>query len=435
MNRIFYFFTLFLFLLNCSLDTKTNIWTQSENLKSENENIEKRLFVEEEVYEKEFNPTLKIRLKSDFINNSFIKNYLNNNGVVQFDGELKKISKYKFSKISLFDQYQPELLFTNKSTLIFFDDKGTILNFGINKKLIWKKNIYSKNEKKQNPILYFDSNDKILIAADNLAKYYAINLNNGEVLWSKNGIAPFNSQIKIFKDKFFVVDFENILRCFSIKNGQEIWNFKTEKSFIKSQQKLSFVINNDRIIFINTLGDLSSIDINNGNLAWQTPTQSSSIYENYFSLKNSDLISANNTIYFSNNQNEFFAIDERNGVIKWKQNLNSNLRPTFADNLIFTVTLEGYLAAIDSRNGNIVRMTSVLSQIKNYKKKNIKPEGFILGKKNIYLSLNNGRIVVIKILNGKPIDIIKIDNGKISRPYVLNNDMFVVRDNAIIKMN
>ena len=435
MNRIFYFFTLFLFLLNCSLDTKTNIWTQSENLKSENENIEKRLFVEEEVYEKEFNPTLKIRLKSDFINNSFIKNYLNNNGVVQFDGELKKISKYKFSKISLFDQYQPELLFTNKSTLIFFDDKGTILNFGINKKLIWKKNIYSKNEKKQNPILYFDSNDEILIAADNLAKYYAVNLNNGEVLWSKNGIAPFNSQIKIFKDKFFVVDFENILRCFSIKNGQEIWNFKTEKSFIKSQQKLSFIINNDRIIFINTLGDLSSIDINDGNLAWQTPTQSSSIYENYFSLKNSDLISANNTIYFSNNQNEFFAIDERNGVIKWKQNLNSNLRPTFADNLIFTVTLEGYLAAIDSRNGNIVRMTSVLSQIKNYKKKNIKPEGFILGKKNIYLSLNNGRIVVIKILNGKPIDLIKIDNGKISRPYVLNNDMFVVRDNAIIKMN
>ena len=435
MNRILYFFTLFLFLLNCSLDTKTNIWTQSENLKSENENIEKRLFVEKEVYEKEFNPTLKIRLKSDFINNSFIKNYLNNNGVVQFDGELKKISKYKFSKISLFDQYQPELLFTNKSTLIFFDDKGTILNFGIDKKLIWKKNIYSKNEKKQNPILYFDSNDKILIAADNLAKYYAINLNNGEVLWSKNGIAPFNSQIKIFKDKFFVVDFENILRCFSIKNGQEIWNFKTEKSFIKSQQKLSFIINNDRIIFINTLGDLSSIDINDGNLAWQTPTQSSSIYENYFSLKNSDLISANNTIYFSNNQNEFFAIDERNGVIKWKQNLNSNLRPTFADNLIFTITLEGYLAAIDSRNGNIVRMTSVLSQIKNYKKKNIKPEGFIVGKKNIYLSLNNGRIVVIKILNGKPIDIIKIDNGKISRPYVLNNDMFVVRDNAIIKMN
>ena len=347
MNKIFYFLIISLFVFSCSLDTKTNIWTQTENLKSENENIEKELFAKKKVYEKEFNPELKIRLKNNFNSKSFINNYLNNNGLVKFDGELKKISKYKFSKISQFNQYQPELLFTNKNNLIFFDDKGTILNFGINKRLIWKKNIYSKNEKKQNPILYFDSNDKIIIVADNIAKYYALNLNNGELLWSKNSVAPFNSQIKIFKDKFFVIDFENILRCFSIKDGKEIWNFKTEKSFIKSQQKLSFIINNNKLVFINTLGDISSVDISNGNLVWQTPTQSSSIYENYFSLKNSDLISENNTIYFSNNQNEFFALDERNGVIKWKQNLNSNLRPTFVDSMLFTVTLEGYLVAID----------------------------------------------------------------------------------------
>ena len=66
MNKIFYFFILFLFVISCSLDTKTNIWSQPENLKSENENIEKRIFVEEEVYEKEFNPTLKIRLKGNY---------------------------------------------------------------------------------------------------------------------------------------------------------------------------------------------------------------------------------------------------------------------------------------------------------------------------------------------------------------------------------
>ncbi len=195
------------------------------------------------------------------------------------------------------------------------------------------------------------------------------------------------------------------------------------------------MINNNKLVFINTLGDLSSVDIKNGNLIWQTTTQSSSIYENYFSLKNSDLISENNTIYFSNNQNEFFAINEENGSIKWKQNLNSNLRPTFADGLVFTVSLEGYLALLDSRNGNIVRMTNVLNQIKNYRKKNIKPEGFIVAKDKIYLSLNNGRIIIIEILNGKPIDIIKIDNEKISRPYILNGEMFIIRDNAILKLN
>ena len=435
MNKKFYFFIIFLFITNCSLDTKSGIWSQSKDIVSENKNKKEKLFKKAEIYEEEFNTDLKIRLKGDLEKKNSNKNLLNNTGIVKFNGQLKKISKYKFSKIDKFYQYQPELLITKENTLIFFDDKGTVLNFAKNNKLIWKNNVYSKFEKKQKPILYFASNDKILIVTDNLARYYAINVDTGKTIWSKSNIAPFNSQVKIFKDKFFAIDFENVLRCFSIKDGNEIWNFKTEKSFIKSQQKLSFIINNNKIVFINTLGDLTSVDIETGNLVWQTPTQSSTIIENYFSLKNSDLISANNLIFFSNNQNEFFAVDENNGGINWIQNLNSNLRPTFVDGLVFTVTLEGYLVAIDSRNGNIVRMTNVLSIINNYKKKNIKPEGFIISNDKIFLSLNNGRLVVIETLTGKPTDVVKIDSQKISRPYILNNEMFIVRDNAIIKLN
>ena len=435
MNKLFYLLVIFLFLSSCSLDTKSGLWTKTEKLDSENKNLEVKIFEENEIYERELNIDLKIKLRNDFKKNSFINNLSNNNGVVNFDGSIDKIKKFKFSKIDQFDNYQPELLITKNNNLIFFDDKGTVLNFSSDNELIWKNNYYSKREKKLKPILYFAANEKTLIVADSISKYYAININDGKLNWINNNIAPFNSQIKIFKDKFFVVDFENILRCFSIENGKEIWNFKTEKSFIKSQQKLSLIINNNRVIFTNTLGDISSLDIETGNLIWQTPTQSSDIYENYFSLKNSDLISENNTIYFSNNQNEFFAIDQRNGVIKWKQNLNSNLRPTYADNLVFTITLEGYFVAIDSRNGNIVRMTNIINKIKKYKKENIKPIGFIVSQDKVYLSLSNGRLIIIETLTGKPIDIKKIDNEKISRPYVLNNDMYIIKDNAILKLN
>ena len=435
MNKLFYLLVIFLFLSSCSLDTKSGLWTKTEKLDSENKNLEVKIFEENEIYERELNIDLKIKLRNDFKKNSFINNLSNNNGVVNFDGSIDKIKKFKFSKIDQFDNYQPELLITKNNNLIFFDDKGTVLNFSSDNELIWKNNYYSKREKKLKPILYFAANEKTLVVADSISKYYAININDGKLNWINNNIAPFNSQIKIFKDKFFVVDFENILRCFSIENGKEIWNFKTEKSFIKSQQKLSLIINNNRVIFANTLGDISSLDIETGNLIWQTPTQSSDIYENYFSLKNSDLISENNTIYFSNNQNEFFAIDQRNGVIKWKQNLNSNLRPTYADNLVFTITLEGYFVAIDSRNGNIVRMTNIINKIKKYKKENIKPIGFIVSQDKVYLSLSNGRLIIIETLTGKPIDIKKIDNEKISRPYVLNNDMYIIKDNAILKLN
>ena len=446
MNKTFYKLFIILFLSSCSapdwLDTSRGIFGTGEKIINTNDPNQKKIFNNEDIFEKELNVNLKISLKENFNHKSFVNNLTNNNGLVNFNGKLKKVSKYKFKKIKQFEYTQPELYFTESNSIIFFDNKGSIINFNQKSQIIWKKNYYLKQDKKNNPILFFAGNKKTLIVADNLAKYYAINLSDGELLWEKNNSSPFNSQVKIFKDRFFAVDSENVLRCFSIKDGKEIWNYKTDKSFIKSQQKLSLVINNSRVIFINTLGDVSSVDIETGKLLWQTPTQSNQIYESSFSLKNSDLILDKKGIFFSNNKNEFYALDETTGVVLWKQNLNSNLRSTFIENLIFSVTLEGYLAIIDARNGNILRMTNIFERIKKYEKKGLLadrttviPIGFIVSNKNIYISLSNGNLISVDLLTGKSLDVVKIDGEKISRSYIFNNEMFVIRDNAILKLN
>ena len=71
---------------------------------------------------------------------------------------------------------------------------------------------------------------------------YSIDLNNGKVNWSKYSSSSFNSNIKVYKDRFLTIDFDNIIRAISTKDGKELWNFKTDNSFIKSQKKNS--INN-----------------------------------------------------------------------------------------------------------------------------------------------------------------------------------------------
>ncbi len=446
MNKVFYKLLVILFLSSCTapdwIDTSRGIFGTGEKIVNPNDPNQKKIFDEDEVFEKELNVNLKINLKQNFKKNSFVNNLTNNNGLINFDGKLKKVSRYRFKKIKQFEFTQPELYFTELNSIIFFDNKGTIINFDQNSKIVWKKNFYSKSEKKNNPILYFAGNKKILIVTDNLAKYYAINISNGELLWERLNSSPFNSQLKIFKDKFFAVDSENILRCFSLENGKELWNYKTDKSFIKSQQKLSLVISNNRVVFINTLGDVSSVDIETGKLLWQTPTQSNEIYESSFSLKNSDLILDKKGIFFSNNQNEFYALDETTGVVLWKQTLNSNLRSTFIENLIFNVTLEGYLAVLDARNGNILRMTNIFERIKRYEQKGlladrttVLPIGFIVSNKKIYISLSNGKLVSVDLLTGKSLDVVKIDGEKISRPYIFKNEMFVIKDNGILKLN
>ena len=435
-NKFFNFFLVLIILTNCSLNNKSRFWSKSEIVKKQNLEV-KEVYKQPEIYEKEFNLDLRIKINEQAIKNSFINNLTNNNGTVSFKGSLDNISKYKFSKITNFDQYQPDLLLTQNQTLIFFDDKGSVLNFDQESKLLWKTNVYKKKDQKLKPILYFASNDNVLIVVDNISNYYALNINNGKLIWIKENPSPFNSQVKIFKDKFFAVDFENILRCFSIKTGEEIWSYKTDQTLIKSQQKLSLTINkkDKNIYFLNSLGDLTSVDMETGNLNWQTPTKSTDIYESSFMLNNSEIINANNSIYFSNNENEFFSIDVKTGVVKWKQNINSNLRPTFSDNLLFTITIEGYLTILDPRNGNILRMTYILDKIKKAKKNKVYPTGFVVSTEEIYVSLNNGKLIIVDMLTGKSKEILKLSSDKISRPYFLNNKLYIVRNNAILKIN
>ena len=274
-----------------------------------------------------------------------------------------------------------------------------------------------------------------LIVADNLAKYYAIDINSGDLIWEKRNSSPFNSQIKILGNKFYIVDYQNVLRSFLLETGEEIWSVKTESSFIKSQKKLSIAISDDRIFFNNYIGDIGSVDINNGELIWQTPTQKSSIYEGLFFLETSDIVLNNNQIFLSNNRNEFFSINQKNGFVNWKKDINSTLRPSIVDNLIFTVTLDGFLVILEKETGKIIRSTFVFDQIKENKRKNMKPTGFIIGKKNIYLSTDNGQLIIINIMSGKSTSIIKIAGGKISRPYVFSNDLYILKSNSIIKFN
>ena len=436
MNKIFGFFLVLLTFTHCSLNTKSGFWTKNQTIKKEKNLKEKKvteLFKEPEALEKEFNLNVKIRLNAKSKNNGFVNNFDNNNGRVNYDGELKRVSRFKYSKIENFEQYEPDLIF-DKDNIIFFDNKGSILKFNNFSKLIWKKNFYSKRERKKKPFLFFANNSKTLIVADTIAKFYAINIATGDLLWSKNNVAPFNSQIKIYKDKFFVVDFENILRCYSINNGDEIWKFKTEKSTIKSQKKLSVVFIKGKVYFSNSIGDISAVDIETGNLIWQTPTQTTNVYESSFFLKTSDLIADSNTILFSNNNNEFFSLDILYGSINWKQNINSTLRPTLIDQLIFTITMEGFLVVIDNNNGNIIRITNIFDRFNKKKRSKIKPEGFIVGNKNIYLTTSNGRLFIINILSGKTEEILKIDRERISRPFVLNQNLFIIKNNAIIKL-
>ena len=195
------------------------------------------------------------------------------------------------------------------------------------------------------------------------------------------------------------------------------------------------LIIDNKIYFNNSMGDVAAVNIKNGNLLWLTPTQSSEIIGQSFFLKSSNLVANNNSIFLSNNKNELFSIDLGTGILNWKQKINSTLTPTLVDNLLFTITMEGFLVVIESQQGNIIRITDIFKQFKKKKRLKIKPVGFVIGSENIYLTTNHGRLMIINLALGKTISMLKIDNDKISRPFILNQNLYIIKENSIIKLS
>ena len=432
MNKVLLSVLILLILNNCSASKKVGFWNKDDKNQQQIEN-NKTILTKQIRLEEEFNSNLYVKISNGKLNQNSL-NDQNDTGELTYEGVLEKIGKYNFSKFNDFDFISPSPLFYNNN-LVFYDNKGEITLYDENQKTLWKNNFYNKSEKKIKPRLNFALKDDILIVTDDVAKYYAINIDTGELLWTKTNIVPFNSNIKIKNDVFYVVDYKNILRSISIKDGSEIWNLKTEESLTKSNTQISIALDDKNIYFNNSIGDITAVNIKSGQLVWQLPTQNNNISQNAFQLSNSELVINENTIFFSNNKNEFYSIDSATGLINWKTEISSDLKPVVIGKLIITISEKGYLYIIDKKSGNIIRINDLYKNYKDKKRNQITPTGFFVALNKIYLTNSDGKLIIVNSNEGNILNVVKVSGSKILQPFINENNLFLISNGSIIKFN
>ena len=429
MTRIFILFLLPLILANCSLNENSKIWNKNKKL-----NIDKNtkiIFAEKKISYNELNPNISLNLSQIKIQNKILDDK-NNFGIQKYSGEIKKIKNFRFSKFNNEIETDLKPLFL-RDGIVFFDSKGSVIRFDNDQKIVWKKNYYSKFEKKNNPKLSFGKHGDKLIVVDNLSNLFLINLKNGNLIWKKKNDYPFNSEIKIFDNKFFVIDLKNVLRCYFIKDGSKCWSLETEKTLTITNSKNSLLIAGNVVYFINNLGDLTAADILSGDLMWQLPTQSSDITNITYNFKNSKIVSEGKNIFFSNNKNEFYSINLKNGSINWINDISSSLTPIVIGNFIITFSDNGYLFVIDKEQGNIIKIKDIYKMYNDKNRKKIRPTGFSISQDKIYLSNNDGKLIILDLKTGNVLKAEKIARKIMSKPFLYNNHLFMIKNGSVVQ--
>ena len=198
---------------------------------------------------------------------------------------------------------------------------------------------------------------------------------------------------------------------------------------------VSLIIINDMVVFSNSIGDITGVDIESGLIAWQLPTQSSSIINETYNFKISKLVSDGESIFFSNNKNEFYSIDLKTGTMNWINEINSNLTPITIGDLIFTVSNEGFLYVVEKNKGNIIRVNDLYINYKTKKRKVIKPIGFAIGDSKLYLTSTDGKMIIVDLSHGNIIGSEKVSGNFASQPFIFNQNLFIIRNGSIVQYN
>ena len=57
--------------------------------------------------------------------------------------------------------------------------------------------------------------------------------------------------------------------------------------------------------------------------------------------------------------------------------------------------------------------------------------GFLIAKKFLYLTLSNGKMLKINILNGEVEKVYNLDNSLISKPFIYKKKLYIISNNTI----
>ena len=437
------FFLIFILLVNCSFDNKTGIWSGSKKEKRRISELEKEqkqtkvvdyIYSSKSVYSKEISLTKKISISNPRKNLSWKmsslnqQNFLGNIYLSGIDNIFlkKKIGKNQFPMSKIISS---PLVFENN--IIFSDNNGTIFNINQNGEINWKKNIYKKIYKKVYKNLVFSIYQNNIYVADNIGFIYSIGLNNGKLVWIKNHGIPIKSNIKIYKNKIFLINQDNRILCFNTKNGSKIWDIRSVPSFIKLQNFLSSAISKQGdVIAINSSGDLLKVNANNGKIAWSLNTLQSTLAHATDFFKSSEIVIIDDDIIFSS-KSSIFSYNLNTGYTNWKQEVSSIGAPIIDGKNIFILTDNGYFVIIDKDTGIIISSTNILKILKK-KKQETKITGFIMGSGKIYSVTSNGYLIVSSPVSGKVEYFKKIGDPVTSTPIINNGKLYILTKNSRI---
>ena len=267
----------------------------------------------------------------------------------------------------------------------------------------------------------FVKDNNRLIALSQNGQVVALDF-NGKILWQKDLNAPFRNNPTLHENDIYLLSANNDIWSLDADNGKENWHYKTEAPMTFLQQMGGPAIEDDRLIVPFSSGTVIAFDKDTGTYLWEqdiTGVKAFNHISNIAQMTASPVID-DDMLYLVGHANRSGAFDLIDGEEIWSLPYGGQLTPIINGNVLFFLTNENTLLALDKKTGDLFWQQAL-------------PE--IKGKKGIYLLDNqiwligNEQSIILNANDGKIINYSKSDIDG-SRPILAQDGWYYLKKNG-----
>ena len=296
---------------------------------------------------------------------------------------------------------------TDNKNLYIVDSNGNLHCINKNTgKLIYKKFI----TKAPSPGALYTAisiNNGIIYIGTNTDKIIAFSTKSKKTLWEKSFDTSIKGAPVCFKDKIIINTINNYTYALNKDNGKIIWTYSSDEEPITILAASQPVLYNNNIILTYSSGDISSLNLNNGDLKWSELLIPNYVYNSGAGLLQpviSPIIIGDNVL-ISNINSMMVLLDAELGTKIWEKKIGTATNPVIVNNKWIFVIANNNVLCIDINNGNIqwkLDLKEMFKKNKNYKKSFW--YGPLLINNQLWIFSTNADILKLNLSDGKVIE-------------------------------
>lgn len=411
--RIFKFsLSLFLFLISCESEKNKKLLEDSIYIYDSTNDvydntINKDYILDKDSIEPQFVNNLKGQLKLDSIK-----------------PERKiKVTKRKTKILS-------SNLIIDGEFIYFFDANSNFIKQNLNQKSDKSKIDLGKDKKGFSSLKkHISFNDSRITATIGNNNVYYIDSEKFSQIWQKELSSTIRASNLIDNKNIFLSTIDNVIFALNKIDGSVKWKseFDSKQTSIYGSGFLKLF--KDNLIFTTSLGETISLNKNNGQTIWNDKTNISNIYVSEYDMFDSENkpIIDNYNFYTWTFSGYVISYDLISGIRQWSLNIRPITNLWLNGSLLYTVTNDAKIVAIDKNYGKIawVKPLSDYNKIdaEIFNEKNISSI-FVLNNKLAILS-KSGRLLYVDPLTGNYLSNRRFVKNIISLPYIFEERLYL----------